>query len=246
MAQLKKKITFNQHCDAVEAGRPLSGEKPRRSVLIRASDPARVPDGYDPNLWHIALYFHEEGRKQKVPMAHRPPLIYERVKEAVEDTGLRKGKWTEGDLIRSRRTGFPGDLDFVTVMEKMVRRYWNRYHDWDRDPRADEHFTQLDVFTDVRDDVLHSVVSRERKRQLEEKRSQPGYRHPLDVEMEEAARQREAARATAPGTNSETDANTIRIGWHHDGHWRVVPRGRPGFGECISWVSPEWVAAHSA
>ena len=140
-----------------------SGQRPPRSVAVRGSDPARVPSGYDPEVWHVAILFRDTCWKEDIDLTNGVPVIYGNFERALEKSKLRDGHWTElGFFKQTEHRKLPGNLTWTGVFEKMIRRYVDRY--WDSSSYApDEAFIQPSLFRQLVHDVVAPVLYRDRE-----------------------------------------------------------------------------------
>jgi hypothetical protein len=141
-----------------------SGQRPPRSVAVRGSDPARVPAGYDPEIWHVAILFRDTCWEEDIDLTNGVPVIYGNFERALEKFKLRDGHWTELDFFgkHTEHRKLPGSLTWTSVFEKMIRRYIDRY--WESSSYApDEAFIQPSLFRQLVHDVVAPVHHRDRE-----------------------------------------------------------------------------------
>lgn len=65
-----------------------------------APDPRKCPAGWDTDLWHLTLVFEDRSHEDGIELAVHRPMIYSRLKEVVDDTGIRETNHVRDEKLR--------------------------------------------------------------------------------------------------------------------------------------------------
>lgn len=142
-------------------GKQSNLRKPAERQLY---DRDKMPEGLDPEIWHLALFFEQTGEKiGKTGVAGRP-IIYTELSNRISISN-----------IRSKFVHWSG------IIEDMIERFWGYELDVSKSAYAINEFCKFDTF----DYILSWIVSQRNRQDLvdsAERISQP------DPEIRESRR----------------------------------------------------------
>lgn len=121
------------------AQRPATpGHRPRRKVDLDA-----VPEGYDANVWEVALFFEELAEERGFQLAAGRPVLYAKLEDRVTKSGLRNVQSWRGKPLR-----------WVPLIKAMIIDFWDDEVWLASAAHAIDQFCGVEVFTMLRDQIL--------------------------------------------------------------------------------------------
>lgn len=107
-------------------------------------DRDKMPDGLDPEIWHLTLFFEQAGEEIGHAGSAGRPIIYTELSNRINASS-----------IRSSAVHWPG------IIEDMITRFWSYELDSSKTSYAINEFCKVDTF-----DYLLKWVKAQRDRQL--------------------------------------------------------------------------------
>ena len=140
-----------------QASRPAPESRPAPRKKWKEFDPAYVPEGAQPDYWHLAILFRDLALKDDITLRGGVPIIYDAIRQAFARFDLENGSrpfQRRGDgtveltFAQVYRDGEGDRRPWPQVGEAVVREFWRRQ--WDSDA--------LDYFCDI--EILSQMVTR--------------------------------------------------------------------------------------
>lgn len=95
------------------AQRPATqSSAPRRRRKI---DLDAVPDGYDPDVWDLVLFFHQQAEHYQCTLAAGRLITYAKLEDRLNKAHIRETKTFRGDLI----------VAWVPMVKAMMMDFWD-------------------------------------------------------------------------------------------------------------------------
>lgn len=171
-----------------------SGGAPRPAKKV---DLDACPQGYDPDIWHLALYFRQvaqattrrETLNEKIQLEHGLPVIYAYLERACEPFrdwfASRQEKVAAGALGRSGKPLRPVYVgsskktvhvaeNWVEVVEQAITWHFQKYYE---DEYAADTFCQPETFRAMIRESRETARNWHFLRQRDEERGVPGDQH---------------------------------------------------------------------
>lgn len=150
----------------VSSGR-IAQRQPRQEF-----DPARVPAGYDPGYWHMALLFRDLAMADDINLRAGVPVIYAEIMRIFAWFDLEHGsrpfrRRGDGKVERTYaqmyRDGTGRQIAWRDVGEAIVREFWSRR--WD--DQALSYFCDMDILQQMAHYVCNHWENERFRRQRE-------------------------------------------------------------------------------